>query len=186
METNKPVTLLLIRHGQAQSNVLKILTSYPEAQPMPLSDQGRKEVRKTAEELRGTHVDALFASPLTRTQETAALISEAVGVPVTTEHRLRETDFGMYNNTSYTKFFLKYPHPNLRNSMSTETKAEGLLDVRKRAQEFLQFLQVHFAGKTVILVTHADVIREIVTLINPQERRWSSVPTGSMKKMILS
>ena len=153
---------------------------------MPLSAKGRKEVAETAAQLRGTSIAALFASPLTRTQETARIISEAVGVPVITDYRLRETDFGIYNNTSYTQFFLRYPHPNLRNHMGRETKAEGLLDVRRRAQEFLGYLQQEYPGKTVVVVTHADVIREMLTLVNPSERRWNSVPTASVQKVVLS
>lgn len=185
METRKAVTLLLVRHGQAQSNVSRILTSYPEAKPMPLSPTGRKEVEETAQKLKGTTVAALFASPLTRTQETASIISKVVGVPITTDHRLRETDFGVYNNTSYNQFFLRYPHPSLREEMDEDTQAEGLLNVRARVKEFLQFLQQEYPGKTVILVTHADAIREIMTVITKEGRSWNSVATGSVSSVSL-
>ena len=178
MENRKNVTLLLIRHGQALSNVSRTLTSYPEKVPRPLSEQGRVEVQKTAESLKGTPIDVLIASPLTRTQETAKIISEVVGAEVQTDERLRETDFGIYDNTSYLQFFTRYPHPWLRRRMNKESRAEGLEDVRVRAKDFLRSVQEEYAGKTVAVVTHADVIREMISVIEGVDS-WISVLTAS-------
>lgn len=185
METKKPVTLLLIRHGQAQSNVSRILASYPEARPMPLSERGREEVQKTADSLRGKHIDAIFASPLTRTKETAAIISEAVGVPVTIDTRLRETDFGTYNNKSTAYFFLRYPDPSLRQFSNSKTELEGLASVRKRLTEFLRDIQERYAGKTVVIVTHSDLIHELIGIVNGTGRYRPRIATGSLRTVIL-
>lgn len=160
------MSLLLVRHGQAQSNVSKILTSYPEVKPMPLSEKGRKQVKESAHALKGVPIVAIFASPLTRTQETAQIISEAVGVPVITDVRLRETDFGVYNNTSSTKFFLRYPFPWMRRVMSKQSEAEGLILVQKRVKEFLSAIREPYAGQTVVLVTHSVVIHELLSLLS--------------------
>lgn len=186
METQKSVRLLLVRHGQAQSNVSMTLTSYPEVTPMPLSNQGRQEVTDSAEKLRGIHVDALFASPLTRTQETASIMSDVVGVPIITELRLRETDFGVYNHQSYLKFFLRYPHPNMRRVLNIESGAEGLDQVRDRIKEFLREIRTQFQGKTVMLVSHADVIRELLGIVGGATPSGIRIDTGSVHEAYLS
>lgn len=184
METQKFVTLLLARHGQAQSNVSRILTSYPEVVPKPLSEKGREEVRDSAQKVKELQIDAIYASPLTRTQETAAIFAEVVQKDIITDLRLRETDFGNFNNTSYAQFFTRYPHPKLRRAMAKESGAEGLDDVRARAKEFLHFLLSEHSGQAVLVVTHADVIREMFSLIEGKES-WISVPTGSVHKVVL-
>lgn len=185
METLKPVTLLLVRHGQAQSNVSRILTSYPEVRPMPLTPKGRRQSEQLAKKLEGTSVTALFASPLARTQETAEIISQTIGVPVVTDHRIRETDFGIYNNKSAVAFFLRYPRPSLRVTTSAKSQVEGLASVRLRLEEFLKEVRVPYAGKTLVLVTHSDIIHELVGMIRGTGRYEGAIEPGSIHTVTL-
>lgn len=165
MKPLKPVLLLLVRHGQAQSNVLRILASYPEVRPLPLSESGRRAVKKSARALVGKNVTVIFASPLTRTQETATLLNEQLNVPIITDGRLRETDFGIYNNQSTTRFFLRYPYPGLRRVTSPKSGVEGLDAVQVRLKEFLREIRISYAGQTVVVVTHSDVIHELLGIL---------------------
>ena len=61
-------TLLLIRHGQA---------SYGEADYDRLSARGAEQARALGRHLAGARLDALYAGPLRRQQETAAIAAEA-------------------------------------------------------------------------------------------------------------
>ena len=77
--------LLLVRHGQTEANARGLLLG--RADP-PLSDLGRRQAAALA---RRVPADArIVASPLLRTQETAA----AFGRPVETDERWIELDYG--------------------------------------------------------------------------------------------
>ena len=69
--------VLLVRHGETDDNVADRFQGRIDS---PLNDRGREQSRVLAAQLRGSGLRALYASPLTRARETAAIIGE---------HRLR-------------------------------------------------------------------------------------------------
>lgn len=72
--------LILIRHCETQSNVDHLLdTAFPGA---PLTDQGHAQAATLPERLAGEPIEAVFASTLTRAQQTAAPLAEALGLEV--------------------------------------------------------------------------------------------------------
>jgi probable phosphoglycerate mutase len=191
MNSEKSVRLILVRHGQASSNRDDILASYPEKAPQHLTDLGEQAVKETTQKIVLEHtVDAIISSPLTRTKETAQVISQATGVGVQTDVRLRETDFGIFNNESIQEFFTKYQDPVLRIHTTGEDGVEGLADIRKRVSKLLQDVQREYHGKTVVLVSHGDTLSEIMALLAHQNE-WASahnnfLAPGEMKVMYYS
>jgi broad specificity phosphatase PhoE len=83
----RPV-LVLVRHGQTDANARGLLLG--RADP-PLSELGRRQAAALA--LRVPAAARVVASPLARTQETAA----AFGRPVDTDDRWIELDYGTYD-----------------------------------------------------------------------------------------
>lgn len=84
--------LLLIRHGQTPANVRGELDT---AAPGPgLTDRGQAQARNVPGGLRGERIDAIFASTLVRTQQTAAPLGEARGLPVTVLPGIHEIEAG--------------------------------------------------------------------------------------------
>jgi broad specificity phosphatase PhoE len=55
-----------------------------------LTELGREQARLVAEQLAGSGIGAVYASPLRRAQETAAVIAAATGLEVITDERLSE------------------------------------------------------------------------------------------------
>jgi broad specificity phosphatase PhoE len=97
-----PLTLVLVRHGVTDMTLTHALSGSSEVGPS-LNAQGRIEAAKAADAVyrigrrsweRVPHVTRVFASPMTRTQETGAAIGRRVGAKVETEARVREVDFG--------------------------------------------------------------------------------------------
>jgi len=88
-------TIHLMRHGEVH-NPAGVL--YGRLDGYHLSERGQEMARRVAAHLSGQldaprrDVTALFASPLTRAQETVAPIAEALGLPVTTDDRLLEAE----------------------------------------------------------------------------------------------
>lgn len=72
--------LILIRHGETQNNVDHLLdTAFPGA---PLTERGQAQAATLPERLAHEPIEAMFASTLTRAQQTAAPVAAARGVEV--------------------------------------------------------------------------------------------------------
>jgi broad specificity phosphatase PhoE len=61
---------------------------------IPLTTTGSAQARQAGEKLAGAGVDAIYASPLIRAQETGRAIAAATGAPFAVEPRLIEVDYG--------------------------------------------------------------------------------------------
>ncbi|HPV81372.1 MAG TPA: histidine phosphatase family protein, partial [Dermatophilaceae bacterium] len=84
--------LLLIRHGQTASNVTRLLdTAAPGA---PLDEVGLEQARALAEALADEPIEAVYASDLTRSQQTAAPLAARHGVEVVVRGGIREIQAG--------------------------------------------------------------------------------------------
>ena len=84
--------LVLVRHGRTPSNVHRLLdTAYPGA---GLDASGLQQAQALVDRLAGVAVDAVYASPLTRTQQTAAPLAASRGLQVEVLDGLREIAAG--------------------------------------------------------------------------------------------
>lgn len=92
--------LILVRHGRTPSNTELLLdTAAPGAD---LDDHGRWQATTLIERLADVPVQAIYASNLVRTQQTAAPLAQTVGVPITILDGLREISAGDYEMASFT------------------------------------------------------------------------------------
>lgn len=157
----KKTTFLLIRHGEAEQNVKNIASSLPEKSERHLTDHGRKQIELLGEQLYSTHepISIIFYSPLTRTRETAEILSEKTMVPICEDVRLRETDFGIFNERDTAVFHEKYPQKMDRLETDGSDGVESYARERKRLFEFYREVVAGYDGKTVAVVSHADAIQ---------------------------
>jgi len=83
--------IIVVRHGETegQSSI-----RFHGVTDVPLSDEGREQVRGLARTLPAEGFDLVVASPLQRARETAGII--APGFPVRIEPAFREIDFGRW------------------------------------------------------------------------------------------
>ena len=97
-----PLTLALVRHGVTDMTVTHALSGSSVPGP-PLNSAGRIQAAKAADAVyrigrstweRVPQVSRVFASPMTRTQETGAALGRRLGLHVETDARVREVDFG--------------------------------------------------------------------------------------------
>ena len=103
--------IYLIRHGQTEQNNRKILTGRANYQ---LNETGLAQARGAGVWLRerNIHVDLVYASPLDRALDTAALA--APGVETRIDERLIEMEFGPYEGMD-----LLHPAPEVKAFFST-------------------------------------------------------------------
>ncbi|WP_203566409.1 histidine phosphatase family protein [Aestuariimicrobium ganziense] len=87
--------LILVRHGQTDSNVGKLLdTGHPGA---PLNVLGSEQAATLVETLAGETIDAVFSSDLLRAQQTAQPLAEALGVEAVALPAFREIYAGEHD-----------------------------------------------------------------------------------------
>lgn len=86
-----PTRIYLVRHGATD---LTADDRFAGSSDVPLSDTGRRQVASLAERLRGEDLDAIYASPLQRTVETARILGVPHGLEPIAEPGLREIDYG--------------------------------------------------------------------------------------------
>lgn len=84
--------LYLIRHGDALPDAHELEAGDYDAQH--LSELGRRQAQALAERLAQTHFDALYTSPLRRTQQTAAPLAAQLGLVPEVVPDLREVGLG--------------------------------------------------------------------------------------------
>ena len=87
-EDGAVVQLILVRHGQTESNVEGLLDAG--APGAPLTALGRQQADALPERLTRFAVTRVIASPLLRTVQTAQPLLAAVGVDLVTDEGLRE------------------------------------------------------------------------------------------------
>ena len=90
--------LLLIRHGQTPSNVLGRLDT--DAPGPGLTELGEEQAEAVTDALDGRYPQAIFASPLLRTQLTAAPLARHLDLPITILPGLREVEAGELEDRS--------------------------------------------------------------------------------------
>ncbi|HEY4502002.1 MAG TPA: histidine phosphatase family protein [Candidatus Paceibacterota bacterium] len=75
-----------VRHGESEANVARIHGGEHHA----LTEEGRRQARVIAQRCLRLKLDALFASPLVRAQQTAVAIAEATQLPIQTSDLFSE------------------------------------------------------------------------------------------------
>ncbi|OIJ67209.1 histidine phosphatase family protein [Streptomyces mangrovisoli] len=163
-----PATFVLLRHGETPLTPQKRFSGSGGTDPS-LSDVGREQARRVGEALarRGT-VQAVVASPLARTRETAAIVAARLGLDVSVEDGLRETDFGAWEGLTFGEVRERHPedldawladpaYPPTGGGESFAATAERIAATRDK-------LVAAYAGRTVLLVTHVTPIKTFVRL----------------------
>ncbi len=184
---------ILARHGEADSNANNIVSALPR-NPHNLTEKGREEVLKTAKALKGEKIDLIFASDFPRTKQTAEIIAEEIGFDkskISFDERLREINTGDFNLKSifeYRDFF----NGTLEKMTKRPPNGENLLDVKKRAGNFLEDLEEKYEGKNILIVTHEYLVWMMEAVAEGWNNEQSAkakdlhedyVETGNFKKL---
>ncbi|MFC9062752.1 bifunctional RNase H/acid phosphatase [Streptomyces sp. NPDC057074] len=163
-----PATFVLLRHGETPLTPQKRFSGSGGSDPS-LSCVGREQAERVAESLarRGT-VQAVVASPLARTRETAGIVAARLGLELTIEEGLRETDFGAWEGLTFGEVRERYPadldawlsSPDARPTGGGESFAA----TGERVAATRDKLVSAYAGRTVLLVSHVTPIKTFLRL----------------------
>jgi isoleucyl-tRNA synthetase len=151
-------TYTLLRHGEAESNVLGILNSEI-PNKYHLTEKGKGQIKARGNELAQKGIDVIVSSDFLRTKETARIVAEACGIPaneIVYDVRLREYGVG----------------PSLEGKpwkdIETAVKARGLqpgmetpAELKKRVLAAVYDMDKKYSGKRILIVSHGAPLNTI-------------------------
>jgi isoleucyl-tRNA synthetase len=147
----------VMRHGEARSNVEGIINSDNSIENH-LTEAGKEMVRDSAAGLAKEKIDIIVVSPVTRAKETAEIVARELNLPdtaVMVDERLREIEFGTYNNKLRAEWLAAFT--SFDNVVFARPDgSEQLISVRRRMGDFIFEIERRYTGKNVLIVTHGD------------------------------
>lgn len=172
--TEPLTTVVLVRHGRTHLTESKRISGRGGEDPK-LSDLGRLDARMAAQALKQignsgpwsflNPVSAIVASPIQRTVDTANIISNELGLTVTTNENIAEISFGDWDGHTNEEVKTKWPNEFSAWQGSWEIappNGESLKDFDARVAQGLVEIVKANQGRTVAVVSHVMPIRGIL------------------------
>ena len=141
-------TLYLVRHGETVDNARQIMQGQTQGE---LNENGILQAEEVSREWALKPLDAIIASDLKRSIDTAKIIAEPHHLEVLTTPLLRERDWG-----SFTGRFI----PELKGEVWPDD-IETLENLLSRAGEFIAYVPKTFPGKKVLAVGHGIINKAV-------------------------
>jgi broad specificity phosphatase PhoE len=180
-------TVHLVRHGKVENPAGVIYGRLP---GYHLSELGRKQAKAAADRLAGRDLKVVWASPLERAQETAAIIAEPHGVEVVTDARLIESGTTLEGVGRRARDFLLSPRAwwDLRNPLKPSW-GETFAEIRERMLAAVHDAVAAAEGAEVAVVSHQTPV--LVARLGLAKRKvppwlaFTRCETGSVTTMVL-
>jgi probable phosphoglycerate mutase len=163
--TTPPVTrVLLVRHGATQ---LSAEDRFAGEIGVDLSNEGRAQVQLLARRLAQEKLGAVYASPLSRTVETATILAEPHRLAVRTRPELREISHGRWEGLTRREVEAQFDGEYAAWENDPFTFApqggESGLAVLARSLPVLREIVVAHQGQVVLVVSHKATIRILLS-----------------------
>ncbi len=152
--------IIIIRHGETEWNKTGRFQGHSD---VPLSAEGRTQAETLGKNLIVDHVDAIYASDLTRAMETAAPLAARFGLPVISDPQLRELNFGAWEGRNFND--VNAENPNAMKNFYTDPEqadipeSEPFPEFQRRVAGRVREIVAHERGKRVVIVSHGASIR---------------------------
>ncbi len=161
---HRPTTILFVRHGTTATTGLVLPGRTP---GLHLSERGISEAEQLAERLKELTIkpSALYVSPLERTRETAAPIGRALRLRPIVDRGLLECDFGRWTGKRLATLARRAEWRAVQHTPSTFRFPDGesFVEMQLRMWETVTAIAKRHAHRTVVVVSHADPIKAVVT-----------------------
>ncbi|TFG82042.1 MAG: histidine phosphatase family protein [Spirochaetales bacterium] len=178
----RPVDFYILRHGESEANAsgrIQGLSDYP------LNENGRMQAAAAGAWFADRGITRVFASPLERAAETAAIVCRKAGLPdPIQEPLLMELDTGRFSGLNILEIRERHPEDHERFSYLSwdgVTGAESSISLEGRARSVWELLRASAAdsGGNVLVVTHGGMIQWLVRVTFGCGSWMPLLPTGN-------
>jgi len=166
--------VFLVRHG---ATTLSAEDRFAGSIDVPLSDEGREQVRGLAQRLSAEDIAAVFASPLGRTMETASILAQPHRLPVQPVDGLREISHGRWEQMTRQEVERQFPEEAAEwgrdpFTFAPEGGESGLAVTARALPALMEIIRAHL-GRCVLIVSHKATIRLLLSsLLGFDPRRY--------------
>jgi broad specificity phosphatase PhoE len=161
-----PTRLFLLRHGEVEERYHRVFGGRID---MDLSSRGHEQAGALAAFLRRRPIDAIYASPMRRAQQTLAPLASHCPKPAIARSEFREVDFGDWTGLTWEQVHSRYRISAFdwlkeidRGNMPN---AESGASFRARVEPTLRQIIREHAGQSVAIVCHGGVIRMMLSIL---------------------
>ena len=160
MGNSKTTILYLMRHGETEDNVRRVIQSHNDS---PLTQEGIVATRGRAKMLKGIMFDAVYCSDLQRTRKSLEILLEELDINSSVNYcaEIRELDFGQLTGRNIEEIkdiILLHKKQTQRHY----TDGESGDSFSKRVLGFVEMVLDVREGGTILFMTHFGVIETIL------------------------
>ncbi len=161
--------LYFVRHGESVANVINEISN--RGYRHGLTEKGVAQAQALAVRLACEQIGRIYSSPLLRAEQTAQILSDALGIPFEITDALREWDCGIAEGRSDPEAWAL--HRWVREEWAVHHRwesriedGESFLDARARFEPFFhRLVSDSLAGESVILVGHGSIFINMLPLV---------------------
>jgi len=155
--------LYLVRHGEVASEGPPRYRGWSD---VPLSDRGERQARQTCDRLARERFDTVFSSDLRRSLDFARVVAGPHRLAPAVRPDLREMNFGRFEGLTFDEILAVDPaaarHWTDGDPDRRFPDGEGLGDLARRVERFLEEVAAAAEGRRVLVVGHGGPLRLIV------------------------
>ena len=183
--------IIFIRHGETDMNKANLYFGHLDPE---LNEVGKNQLQKTRKLLKYFEKDIhiVFFSDLKRCTESMNTLKINENIKKIADSSFRELNFGIFEGKTYEQ--IKSEFPEEAKKMEKDWKnfkvpqGESLKELMKRVIEKLEQLIEKYKNKTIVIVSHAGVIKTVISyyLYGNLDGYWKiKIDNGSITKMCI-
>ncbi len=153
------MTLLLLRHGESEGNVLRMIQGWRD---YPLTERGQRQAVYAAERLAASDAVALYASPLRRAADTARAVARTTGLEVQETPDFREYHFGAAEGMRWNDAARRWGLIDRDWGVGRVPGEEGMEAFRTRVSRQFEVLHARHRDDLAICVLHAGTVGALI------------------------
>jgi len=163
MELEMTTTVLLVRHGQTDSNITGFYMGWSDED---LNEEGYTQARRLSSRLASLPVASVYTSPLRRAYATAAILAEPHMLAPKVLDDLNEIRLGDWQELHMDEIKRRWPELwqqwRIDPSGVTMPNGESLSEVTERAIRAFRRIVGANRGKQAVIVTHDVIVKVLV------------------------
>lgn len=161
-------TFYIIRHGETFANQAGIKQGQIDDSRTQLDENGIHQAEELADHFHPENLAAMYVSPLTRAQDTAAILNKKLHLPIKIDRRLLEISYGDWDGKNNDE--LEKAHPDVFDPIIHDVRALSVAEshgepfdaVQRRVAEFTGDVVQKYHNSAVVVVTHGFTARSFV------------------------
>lgn len=149
--------LYVTRHGETEFNAQNRISGVTD---ILLTEEGIAQAKEMAQKAKAYgDIQRIIASPLKRAQMTAQIVGEALGLPIQTDERLTEWDYGIFEGKD--RFTEGFAETKAEFGVKMPGGGESVFQIVQRTYNVIDDVKRLYPDENVLLVCHGGICRVI-------------------------